>query len=342
MLVSSFTQLFLALFADKMSRRQSVVLGLVLFSIGAATCAFSPNIWWLLIGRVVQAVGASFFMMLTYAIPRDICSGTRLAKLYSLLNGIISFSPMLAPFVGSYLDIYFGWSSTFIALFVIVLLVIVLYFPMLPETWSNYKEARSLPYKKGKMVQIIKNPIFFYYTLASSVGLSFLYLFCAISSVVIIGFLNIPESNYGYYFFFMGVSFFLGSVLSAMIVGRIGIYRTVNLGFAISLAGGIIMGFFVLLDGLTIDNFVYPMLLIGLGGTFSMGAGVAGAMQPYAKNAGGASSLSGAMRFLFSAVAGFVFAQNIVASLPLILPAIIFNSILLILFYRRRVLLSSV
>lgn len=339
MMVSGLSQLALVTFADKFGRRQMVATALIVFAVGTTVCVFADDIWILILGRVIQSAGSSILMMLGFAIPRDICNGTRLAKIYSFINGIIAFSPMFAPFIGSYLDIYYGWQATFEALYVVMVLVLVLYFPLLRETWPDYKLVRAKK-ERHQFRAILKSKLFIYYTLATGVGLSFLYLFCAISSVVIITQLHIPEAHYGFYFCFMGISFFVGSVLSGFVVERLGIYKTVVLGFVISFVGGVIMGVCYLIQGLTVYNFVVPMLLVGMGGTFSMGAGTAGSMQPFRDHAAAASALGGAGRFFFSSIAGLIFAEHIVGSLPIVIPAIVFSVIMFIIFMRHKRLLQ--
>jgi DHA1 family bicyclomycin/chloramphenicol resistance-like MFS transporter len=126
--------------------------------------------------------------------------------------------------------------------------------------------------------------------------------------------------------------------LSGAIVAKLGIYRTLLVGFLITLVGGIIMATWYFISGLTINNFIWPMLLIGIGGTFCMGAGSGGAMEPFSDNAGSAAALGGACRFLFSGIIGsFLIRNSIASTLPLAMPAIIFSILGLIIFtvFRR-------
>src|SRR3990167_1472222 len=203
------------------------------------------------------------------------------AQAYSYLNGLIAFSPMFAPFIGSYLDVHYGWRSTFQALLIIALAAIATTFFGLKETLRKEHRTKLRANIFSIYRKIAINPIFVLYTLVTCAGLSYLYLFCSISSYIIIRLLHIPEIDYGFYFCFMGISFFVGSFLSEYIVTKIGIFRTVVAGLIITLIGGIIMtswyGFF----GLTINGFIWPMLLIGIGGTFCLGAGNGGAMEPF-------------------------------------------------------------
>ena len=97
------------------------------------------------------------------------------------------------------------------------------------------------------------------------------------------------------------------------------------------------MAILYFITGLTINNFICPMLLIGIGGTFGLWAGSGGAMEPFVDTAGAAAALSGSFRFLFSSILGMVVInKNISSTLPLTLPAVLFSLIGFILFLSQR------
>ena len=271
MLVSGITQLFIGPLTDQFGRRPITALCILIFSIGCLICAYSLSITTLLTGRLIEAVGACGMMMLGFAIAKDLYNDTALAKIYSVLNGIIAFSPMLAPSIGSFLDIHFGWPTTFQSLLIISIIAAFLYFYLLPETCPKQKRITINKTLFRTYYLILINPTFLYYTFATAIGLSYLFLFCTMSPIILIKLLHIPEAHFGYYFCFMGFSFFIGSILSVLILERLKIYKTTLLGFIITLLGGAIMLIWHALYGLTLNAFILPMVLIGIGGTLSMG-----------------------------------------------------------------------
>jgi len=325
MLVSGFVQLFVGPITDSYGRTRLTLVSLVCFSIGCLLCAYATSFSMLIFGRVVQAMGSCSMLMLGFAIARDLYTDTKLAVVYSYMNGAIAFSPMFAPFIGSFLDIKFGWPSTFESLLLIPLLALVLYFPLLGETLP-LKNRTPLSFKiLGSYKRILVHKSFLLFSLANAIGMSYLFVFCATSPVLLIKLLHVPEADYGFYFCFMGLSFFIGSLVSAKIVTRWGIYRTVLIGFAVTLLGGVLMLTWSIVAGLTINSFIWPMLPIGLGGTLCLGASNAGAMIPFGKEAGSASALLGALRFGFAGTVGLVIAHSVHSVLPLAIPALIFS-----------------
>ena len=93
-------------------------------------------------------------------------------------------------------------------------------------------------------------------------------------------------------------------------------------------------------EGLSVYNFVLPMLLIGVGGTFCMGAGAGGSMEPFDEAKGVAAAARGSVQFLFAGIAGyFLINKTIDSTLPLAVPAVCFSliGIVILIAFRQRV-----
>ena len=342
MIISGLGQLLFGPLADRFGRQIIVLFAIVMFLIGSISCIYADTIILLIVGRILQAVGSCGMMVLGFAIARDLYNGVRLAKVYSYLNGAIAISPMFGPFIGSYLDVLYGWQATFEALLVVCGLAMICYFSFLAETLPREKCVQITRYIGVDYWRIMKNPSFFIYTLATAFGMSYLFIFCAISPVLIITLLHVPELSYGYYFCFMGVSLFCGSLISAFIVEHLGIYKTVLLGYGISLLGGVIMFVWHYVMGLTLYGFITPMLLVGIGGTFGLAAGNAGSMIPFGKHAGMAAALGGGARFFYAGVLGLLLSSHITSTLPLAIPAIVQSCLgLILMLVCRHVLAPS-
>ncbi len=343
MLVSGFIQMTIGPLADRFGRRAVVAVATTLFALGSLCCALSTSLAALIASRLIQAAGSCSMVVMAFTVARDLFSGVTLARCYSLLSGINAFSPLLAPFIGAYLDMQYGWPATFYILLLIAFFSYVLYFPLLPETWPEEKRIPLTGQVWQQYRAIGSHPVFILYALAASMGLSYLFLFCTMSPVLLMSILHVSESNYGFYFGFMGVSFLLGSGFSAYVVGVVGVYKTVVLGFMITLLGGLFLLWSHVHWGVCVAGFVYPMLLIGLGGTCSMTAGSAGAVELFKQQAGVASAFAAGCRFVFSAVAGLVIANHIHSALPLGVPAVLFSLLGTVLFlcYRTTLMFST-
>ena len=115
------------------ARRRSIS-GSSSMRVGAAGCALSPSIGWLIAFRAVQGVGAASVMVIPRAIIRDLHTGVEGARLMALVMLVISVSPILAPVTGSALIVPFGWRAVFVAVTIAAVLALGLLATMLPET----------------------------------------------------------------------------------------------------------------------------------------------------------------------------------------------------------------
>lgn len=326
MLSAGFMQLVIGPVSDHFGRRKISVLMILSFVLGSVCCGLATNVNELIVYRIIQAMGSCGMMVLGFAIVRDHFAGDKSAKAYSFLNGMISFSPIFATFIGSYLDLYLGWSSTFWALLLVAIPAIFTVGFWLDESLPPAKRTALSKGVFSQYLHVIRNQDFAIYTLASAFGHCYLYLFCALSPYLIIRALDIPQTLYGFYFCFMGIAILIGSFVGGSIVERLGIFKTCLLGYVLSLVGGLWMFLWYLVQGLSIHNFIYPMLLIGIGASFSMGAGTGGSMAPFDDAKGAAAAAGGALRFLFAGVVGyFLISKTVNSTLPLSIPAILFS-----------------
>ncbi|MFW2572208.1 MULTISPECIES: multidrug effflux MFS transporter [Legionella] len=328
MLSAGFMQLVIGPISDHYGRRKVSLVVILCFAIGSICCGLAENVYELIGYRIIQALGSCGMIVLGFAMVRDHYTGEKSAKAYSFLNGMISFSPIFATFIGSYLDLYLGWSATFWALLLVAIPALYTIGIWLDE---SLPVAKRTPLTGKIFVQyfhVIRNQDFAVYTMASAFGHCYLYLFCALSPYLILRALHIPQTHYGFYFCFMGISLLFGSFVGGSIVERLGILKTCLLGYLLTLVGGLWMLTWYLLQGLSIHNFIYPMLLIGTGGTFCMGAGTGGSMAPFEEAKGAAAAAGGALRFLFAGLVGYLLINKTVTStLPLAIPAVLFSLI---------------
>ncbi|MCC5014042.1 MULTISPECIES: multidrug effflux MFS transporter [unclassified Legionella] len=328
MLSAGFMQLVIGPISDHYGRRKVSLVVILCFAIGSICCGLAENVYELIGYRIIQALGSCGMIVLGFAMVRDHYTGEKSAKAYSFLNGMISFSPIFATFIGSYLDLYLGWSATFWALLLVAIPALYTIGIWLDESLPVSKRTPLTGKIFVQYFHVIRNQDFAVYTMASAFGHCYLYLFCALSPYLILRALHIPQTHYGFYFCFMGISLLFGSFVGGSIVERLGILKTCLLGYLLTLVGGLWMLTWYLLQGLSIHNFIYPMLLIGTGGTFCMGAGTGGSMAPFEEAKGAAAAAGGALRFLFAGLVGYLLINKTVTStLPLAIPAVLFSLI---------------
>ncbi len=324
--------------SDKFGRKKVAICGIIIFLLGSYVCVESYTIMQLYTGRLIQAFGSSSALISAFAIVRDKYSGKESAKVYSYLNGAIGFSPIFAPAIGSWLDITFGWRTIFIALGILgcITLLIILFF--IKETLNNCQKSNFSYPILVSMRQIVSSGEFIKYTIAAGCGFGYLFTFFSISPYILQGILNVSKSMFGLWFSVMGIASFIGSILCANIVGRLGTEKTVYIGMFLTFSGSAIMLICNLVFGLSIPVFIMPMILIGVGATFAMGAGASGALEKFPEIAGTAASLFCCYQFLIGVLIGTIATcWEVTSSLPLAVPVIVCSLCVIGLFSRQTI-----
>ncbi|HJO95911.1 MAG TPA: multidrug effflux MFS transporter [Victivallales bacterium] len=326
-------QLFIGPLLDKFGRRKISLICAILYILSSLLCAFSISLIQLIISRFIQAFFATGLLVTSFAIIKDIYTDKDAAKSYNFLNAVMGVSPLLAPVLGSYLDIWFGWRSMFIFLSILgVITYFTIYYYINETIQKKSKEPLNLSVFRHYF-HIWKNKQFIRYTAAVTSGLTYLLIFFSISPYILQSLLGLSKIEFSLWFAFMGIATFSGSIFGAKIVSKIGILNTVYLGIILSLLGSLLMFFWYIFFGLSIANFIIPMIFIGIGGILCMGSGTAGAMEIFPEFAGSASASICFFEFSISAVIGIIIMSwQVTSTLSFSIPSLIISSILLIIF----------
>lgn len=327
-------QLVMGPLADRYGRRKIVLISSILYTLGAICSAIAVGIYTLITARIIMAAGGCGLLVCAFAVVRDVCEGDKSAKMFSYLNSSIGMSPIFAPIIGGYLAYYFGWRAPFWFLIIWGIYAMTTIYFLLQETLPVEQQISFDNKIWARYYTIIKNKQFLLYTFAVSVGISMFFLFFSVSSFILIKELHVELEHFGYYFAFMGITVFAGSIISGHLSTKLGAHKTIFFAIFLVLIGGFSMLAWHYITGLTRMSFVIPMLPIGVGAACLMGAGAGLALGPYAAMAGTASAVLGCCEFLFaSIVGGVVMHWPIVNTLPMAYAVIILGGCLVLLFY---------
>ncbi|HEX3788785.1 MAG TPA: MFS transporter [Pseudonocardiaceae bacterium] len=100
--------------ADRIGRRRTFQTGLVLFTLGSLLCSLAPSVGWLIVFRMLQAVGGSMLNPVAMGIIANTFTEPReRARAIGVWGGVIGISMALGPIVGGALVGTIGWRSIF-------------------------------------------------------------------------------------------------------------------------------------------------------------------------------------------------------------------------------------
>ncbi|HLA56904.1 MAG TPA: MFS transporter [Flavobacterium sp.] len=107
------SQLFVGSLLDSFGRYRLGLAALACFGIASFVIAITNNIYLIYAMRIVHGITTALIVVGKRAYFVDIFSGERLKHFTSLFSIIWATAPIIAPFLGGYLQTYFGWESNF-------------------------------------------------------------------------------------------------------------------------------------------------------------------------------------------------------------------------------------
>ena len=129
--------------ADLVGRKTLYITGFVIFVLGSALCSFAADLTWLIVFRVVQAVGAAFLQANSVAIITAIAPRGALGKAIGIQGAAQAVGLAIGPSVGGLLIVALGWRWVFLIAVPFGIIGMVLGALVLPQT-----APRSLPERR--------------------------------------------------------------------------------------------------------------------------------------------------------------------------------------------------
>ncbi len=120
--------------SDRFGRRRPLIVGLVLYALTSAACAFAPSIGILLLLRLLQGLSGAAGLVIARAVARDLYSGRLLVIFFSRLILISGLAPVIAPVLGGQLSRVMTWRGIFLVLAAFGVVLLLAGLLGLPET----------------------------------------------------------------------------------------------------------------------------------------------------------------------------------------------------------------
>ena len=98
---------------DMYGRRIIFLLGFIVFTLGSLLCSISSTICFLVVGRIVQAMGASMLMANSPAIVSITFPGKERGRALGMIGTVVALASMVGPSLGGLLVGVFSWQSIF-------------------------------------------------------------------------------------------------------------------------------------------------------------------------------------------------------------------------------------
>lgn len=291
-------QLIVGPLADEYGRRKVLIYSTLLIIFTSYACTQITDIYLMMFMRLLQGLGACGTTVVSMAIMRDLYEDDELSKVYSYFNSIVALAPLFAPLLGAILLMKTGsWRSTFhfITAFSIVALLIDYFF--VAETNPKFKSRTTfvkVPIFKS-YVKLLKDREFLSYCCFDVMGMSSMFAFFSMSSILFIQNLGVEPDIFGYYFAATSALYLFGNIISPAVQNRFGMNGTIFIGSVLMLLGGLSMTGIHYLHGLSELGIIVPNSISTFGVGLLFGPSMAGVVKHYKQIAGIASAAYGAI-----------------------------------------------
>jgi MFS transporter, DHA1 family, multidrug resistance protein len=257
--------------SDAIGRRPVMIWGMALYTVGSIACTLAPNYASLMAARVLQGATAGVGVVIGRAVIRDLYEGARAQHLMSMTTMIFSIAPAVAPIIGGWAHVAFGWRAVFAVMVVCGVIFSTSAWWKLPET---HLPAARIPFNFRNLVAtsltVMRHPEFLMLALAAAINFSAIAVMIGAAPTIIERHWGMSETSYAALFVPVISGILVGAWASGRIAGRVDLAFQVRLGFGVTFAAGLTR---VILH-LTMDSVPIPaqqavLFFAGLGAQFA-------------------------------------------------------------------------
>ncbi|MEO7495148.1 MAG: multidrug effflux MFS transporter [Massilia sp.] len=304
----AFMMLFYGTLSDSFGRRPVILVSLVVYTFASLGAAVAPTFGWLLACRLLQGLSAGAGSVVGQAIVQDRFSGAQAQKMMSHIMMVFGLAPAIAPVLGGWLHVHFGWQSTFYFLAAFGTLMIILCWRALDESLPAAKRQVFHPAAIMKnYLMVLSHPRFL--LLSLSVGMAFggLSLYIGSAAHFVMDILHLPETAFAWMFIPLISGMVVGSALSGKLAHKMALEKMKWIGFGVMAAGAVINVAYTATNVAQVPWAVLPLFVYTFGLAFAMPAVQMRALALFPDNRGLASSMMGFIQMMaFAMVSGLV------------------------------------
>lgn len=299
-------QLFYGPLSDRFGRRPILLIGLSFYVLCSLACMLAPRIEVMVGLRLIQGIGACVGVVLGRAVVRDHFSGARAAHMLSTVSSVMAIAPLIAPVLGGFLLVHFGWQSIFLFLGSVGAVLLL-------ASWLAFEESLTQRDPQAiRPARLLANYLTFFASgrgvgLAFINGLAFAGLFAFISGspFVLIEVYGVPREFFGFYFGSSALGFMAGILTNRRLLRSVASERLLQSGLVLLLMAGTT----ALLLAWTGKGGAIGIMLPFVAYVFAIAMvlpnATAAAMEPLKHMAGTGASLMGAIQMACGSIAGY-------------------------------------
>ncbi len=289
------SQLFVGSVLDSFGRYRISLVCLLIFALASVAIATTHNIYVIYAMRIVHGITVGIVVAGKRAYFVDLFTGDRLKNYLSLFSIIWSTGPIVAPFVGGYLQAAFGWEANFYLLALIAVGFAVLEFLFSGETLAQ-PAAFQLRRVVGIYGTMLKTGPFILGITMLGLAYAMVMVYNITGPFIIEHHLRLSAVTAGYCSLLLGSAWMVGGFISKATIHR-PFFRKLTINNCLQLLfAGLMLATIRFADNLyTLVAFAW---LIHACAGYTFNIYMTFCMTRFPKNAGIASGLTGGLTFM--------------------------------------------
>jgi len=292
---------------DRFGRKPPIYVSLALFVLSSAACALSRSVNALAFFRLLQAIGACGGAVVSRAMVRDLFPPVELRKIFSMLVLVLGVSPLISPFIGGYLLVWFGWKSVFFTQASLgALMLIAMHFRLAESLAPEHARPLHMDQVLSTYGQLLRDRTFLGASLVCGFSSAGMFAYIASAPFVFINIYKLPPQQFGWLFGVIAAGLIGASQVNGRMSHNIPLWKVLRVANLVQLAAGIAVlitastGFGGMI-GIFAPVFVY---MCATGFVFPNGNAIA--MMRHGNMAGTSSALLGTNQFIIAAATTIV------------------------------------
>ena len=305
----AFMFLFHGALSDSFGRKPVILGGLIVFTLASIGCALSKDIGTLIFFRALQGLSCGAGMVVGRAMIRDLFDDTNAQKVMSLVTLFFGLAPAIAPILGGYLYVWFGWTSIFWFLALVGLTLIVVSQRSLHETLPP--EARQSFHPVALLHGYREVGINWRFLLLSfAVGFNFnaFFLYIVSAPVFLSEHLGLEPQEFAWLFIPAIAGIMLGAFISGRVAGKLSPRKTVSYAYVFMIVASLANLAYAFALKPALPWAVLPIFLYAIGSAMAMPSISLIVLDLFPARRGMASSLQGFIAGVINAVTAGIIA----------------------------------
>ena len=302
-------QIFYGPLSDRFGRRMPLMIGLAIYVAASVGCAHAPDIESLVALRFLQAIGGSAGAVIARAVVRDMVGPQESARVFSTLMLVMGVAPILAPLLGGYVLLWFGWQAIFwsLAAFGLGCLVSVAW-RLHEKRLAPARVSGGIGAALGVYRRILADRRFLGYFVASGFGTGGMFVYITASPHLFIEVYGVPAQAYGWLFGMNAAGLIAAAQLNHFLLRRASLYRALEIGVTANLVSAVVLLAVALLGIGGLPALLAPLFAVIASLGIVLPNAAAAALAAHGVHAGSASALMGTATFLTGALAAAIVA----------------------------------